>query len=163
MGGLLNADPHPGNYVFHDGGRITFLDYGCIQPIEQRRALAGGVHRAALARDEAAFAKAVARMVASKPGPLEDLAVSYTRRCFVPLFESPCRITKAYAGSLVGAMRDMAVAAKKVPDAQFFTMPPEMLFVNRLQFGFYSVLARLDVEVDYAAVERGFIGAAGPV
>jgi hypothetical protein len=26
--------------------------------------------------------------------------------------------------------------------------------MNRLQFGFYSVLARLDVTVDYAAVER---------
>src|SRR5258708_2621221 len=38
-------------------------------------------------------------------------------------------------------------------------MPPEMLFMNRLQFGFYSVLARLDVEVDYAAVERTFLGA----
>ena len=41
-------------------------------------------------------------------------------------------------------------------------MPPEMLFVNRLQFGFYSVLARLDAEVDYAAVERGFIDEAAP-
>ena len=37
-------------------------------------------------------------------------------------------------------------------------MPPDMVFVNRLQFGFYSVLARLDVEVDYAAVEREFLG-----
>jgi len=26
--------------------------------------------------------------------------------------------------------------------------------VNRLQFGFYSVLARLDVAVDYAALDR---------
>jgi hypothetical protein len=32
-----------------------------------------------------------------------------------------------------------------------------MLFVNRLQFGFYSVLARLDVDCDYASVERAFI------
>jgi hypothetical protein len=54
-------------------------------------------------------------------------------------------------------MRDTAVYARKVTDAEFFTMPPEMLFVNRLQFGFYSALARLDVEVDYADVERGFI------
>ena len=38
-------------------------------------------------------------------------------------------------------------------------MPPDMLFVNRLQFGFYSVLARLDVEVDYAKVERDFFAA----
>ena len=51
----------------------------------------------------------------------------------------------------------MAVLGRKLPMEQFFTMPPEMLFVNRLQFGFYSVLARLDVDVDYATVERGFI------
>jgi len=35
------------------------------------------------------------------------------------------------------------------------------VFMNRLQFGFYSVLARLDVEVDYAAVERRFLAEAG--
>ena len=157
VGGLLNADPHPGNYVFHDGGRVTFLDYGCIQPLGDRQRTAGRVHRAALARDEAEFSRAVAVMVASKPGALEDLAVSYTRECFSPLFDSPYRVTKPFAAKLVDGMRDMAVAARKVPDAEFFTMPPEMLFVNRLQFGFYSVLARLDVEVDFAAVERQFV------
>ena len=159
VGGLLNADPHPGNYVFHDGGRVTFLDYGCIQPIGDRRQTAGRVHRAALARDEQAFARAVTVMVASKPGPLEDLAVSYTRKCFALLFESPYRVTKPFAASLVDGMSEMALLARKVSDAEFFTMPAEMLFVNRLQFGFYSVLARLDVQVDYAEVEREFIPA----
>ena len=96
-------------------------------------------------------------MVGAKPGALGELAVSYTRRCFSPLFESPYRVTKAYAAGLVDGMRDMALVAKKSPEHEFFTMPPEMLFINRLQFGFYSVLARLDVEVDYAAVERSFI------
>jgi predicted unusual protein kinase regulating ubiquinone biosynthesis (AarF/ABC1/UbiB family) len=157
VAGLLNADPHPGNYVFHEGGRITFLDYGCIQPIGDRRRTAGFVHRAALARDEEAFAQAVKVMVSSKPGALEDLAVSYTRKCFSLLFESPYRVTKPFAASLVDGMHEMALAGRKTPKEEFFTMPPEMLFVNRLQFGFYSVLARLDVEVDYAAVERGFI------
>jgi hypothetical protein len=32
-----------------------------------------------------------------------------------------------------------------------------MVFLNRLQFGFYSVLARLNVAVDYAALEREFL------
>jgi predicted unusual protein kinase regulating ubiquinone biosynthesis (AarF/ABC1/UbiB family) len=162
VGGKLNADPHPGNYVFHDGGRVTFLDYGCIQPIDDRRRMAVRVHRAALARDENAFGRAVRDMVGAKPGPLGDLAVSYTRRCFSPLFESPYRIAKPFAAGLVDGMRDMATVARKVPDTEFFTMPPEMLFVNRLQFGFYSVLARLDAEVDYASVERAFIDLAAP-
>jgi predicted unusual protein kinase regulating ubiquinone biosynthesis (AarF/ABC1/UbiB family) len=157
VGGMLNADPHPGNYVFHEGGRVTFLDYGCVQSIGDRRMRALGVHRAAIACDEAAFARAVAAMVGSRPGPLEDAAVAYTRQCFVPLFSSPFRITRPFAASLVAQMREMAALARKVPDETFFTMPPDMLFVNRLQFGFYSVLARLDIEVDYASVERAFV------
>jgi predicted unusual protein kinase regulating ubiquinone biosynthesis (AarF/ABC1/UbiB family) len=32
-GGMFNADPHPGNYLFSEGGVVTFLDYGCVQPI----------------------------------------------------------------------------------------------------------------------------------
>jgi hypothetical protein len=136
---------------------VTFLDYGCIQPVATRRVLAGQVHRAAIARDEAAFRRAVAVMVESKPGRLEGPCLDYTRTCFSPLFDAPYRMTKPFAASLVDGMRDMGLQARKVRDDEFFTMPPEMLFVNRLQFGFYSVLARLDVEVDYADVERGFI------
>ena len=58
-------------------------------------------------------------------------------------------------------MKEMAHAARKVPADEFFPMPPDMVFVNRLQFGFYSVLARLDVEADYAAVERAFLAEPG--
>jgi hypothetical protein len=36
-------------------------------------------------------------------------------------------------------------------------MPRGILFINRLQFGFYSVLARLNVEVDYAATEQLYL------
>ena len=44
----------------------------------------------------------------------------------------------------------------------FVPLPEGMVFMNRLQFGFYSVLARLDVEVDYAAVERAFMADIAP-
>ncbi len=27
----FNGDPHPGNYIFHPGGRITFLDFGLVK------------------------------------------------------------------------------------------------------------------------------------
>ena len=96
-------------------------------------------------------------MIASVPGALEERAVAYTRQCFQPLFGSPFRMTRGFAASLVDRMKELALFARKVKDKEFFTMPADMLFVNRLQFGFYSVLARLDVEVDYASVEREFI------
>src|SRR5438105_128181 len=37
--GMFNADPHPGNYLFHDDGTVTFLDFGCVKrlsPAAQR-------------------------------------------------------------------------------------------------------------------------------
>jgi predicted unusual protein kinase regulating ubiquinone biosynthesis (AarF/ABC1/UbiB family) len=161
VGAMLNADPHPGNYIFHDGGAVTFLDYGCIQMLDDsRKRRARGVHRAALARDEAGFRRAVSEMVGTKPGALEDLALDYTRKCFQPLFASPYKIERPYAASLVEGMREMAILGRKVKDHEFFTMPADMLFTNRLQFGFYSVLARLDVTADFAKVEREFLAGA---
>ncbi len=158
LGGQFNADPHPGNYVFHEGGRVTFLDYGCVQPIDPvRQRWARILHRAAVAHDETTFRHAVRGMIDSKPGQLEDMALEYTRRCFIPLFESPHRMTRSYAASLVDGMKAMALFSRKLDKSEFFTMPSDMVFINRLQFGFYSVLARLDVDVDYAAVETAFL------
>ena len=63
-------------------------------------------------------------------------------------------MTRPYAASLVDGMKVVAKESRSVPEAEFFTMPAEMTFMNRLQFGFYSLLARLDVTVDYAAIQR---------
>jgi predicted unusual protein kinase regulating ubiquinone biosynthesis (AarF/ABC1/UbiB family) len=158
VGGMFNADPHPGNYLFKDDGRIAFLDYGCVQVIpEDGRDAARSLHRAAVERNEDAFTHWLDVLIRSKPGELRELARAYTRHCFEPLFGSPYHITRPYAASLVTKMKHMGGAVRKLPDEQIFSMPPEMLFMNRLQFGFYSVLARLDVEVDYAEIERSFL------
>lgn len=158
VGGMFNADPHPGNYLFADDGVITFLDFGCCEPIPPARlGLARDLHTSAVRRDEAAFRKAAALILETRGGHYEEAALAYSRRCFEPVFASPHRIERSYVASLVHDIRDM----KKVlfmRDGRFVPLPPGMLFMNRLQFGFYSVLARLDVTVDYASVERDFMG-----
>ena len=158
VGGMFNADPHPGNYLFQDDGRIAFLDYGCVQAIPHaRRPHAHALHRAAVARDEHDFDRCVSVLVDARPGSSSAsharTRASASSRCS----RSPYRITRSYAASLVDEMKSMAMSARKLPEAEVFAMPGEMLFMNRLQFGFYSVLARLDVEVDYAAVEGRFL------
>src|SRR6516225_7253065 len=35
-GRLLYADPHPGNYLFREDGRLGFLDFGCVRPYTDR-------------------------------------------------------------------------------------------------------------------------------
>src|SRR5437016_1725557 len=34
--GMFNADPHPGNYLFHDDGTVTFLDFGCVKRLSPK-------------------------------------------------------------------------------------------------------------------------------
>ena len=85
---------------------------------------------------------------------MEEKVLAYVLRAFEPLLDSPYHLTRGYAKSLVSEFVDLAKSALKVPKHEVSTMPEGMVFMNRLQFGFYSVLARLDVEADYARVER---------
>jgi hypothetical protein len=60
-------------------------------------------------------------------------------------------MTRDYARSLVEGLQGDVDGSAQDGCGSCLPMPTEILFMNRLQFGFYSVLARLDVAVDYAA------------
>ena len=161
VGGRFNADPHPGNYLFHDDGGVVFLDFGCVQPIEgSRLEEARRLHRAALLRDEDEFRRWAARILETRGGVFERACTEYSRQCFEPIFASPYRVSRSYVRDLVVRIQELKKHIFAADDS-FTPLPPGMLFLNRLQFGFYSVLARLDVEVDYADVERRFLAEAG--
>ena len=152
--GRFNADPHPGNFLFGEDGRVTFLDFGCVQPLpDEHRTHARAMHRAAIARDEEAYRVASRLMLRTKGGEYERAVVDYARRCFEPLFASPFRMTRPYVAEVVQKIQEMKQVTMFSKDDSAVPLPPGMVLMNRLQFGFYSVLARLDVEIDYAAIE----------
>jgi predicted unusual protein kinase regulating ubiquinone biosynthesis (AarF/ABC1/UbiB family) len=53
----FNGDPHPGNYIFHEGGRITFLDFGLVKHFspEDEALFESLITNMVLHRDIAAF------------------------------------------------------------------------------------------------------------
>ena len=156
--GLFNADPHPGNYVFREDGRISFLDFGCVQPMgEERRLNAATLHRAAHQGDMDTFRTSACRLLHTEGGEYEEMVSRYIQNCFKPIFESPYCITQAYSASLVHEFKDMCLTLLKTTDDGFVPMPPGVLFINRLQFGFYSILARLNVEADYRGTEMLYL------
>ena len=158
LGGVFNADPHPGNYLFHSDGTLTFLDFGCVQPLGDTQLLrARRVHHAALRGDVVEFERRVVELLGLQGGKYQDVALDYTKQCFAPLFESPFHITRSYVAGLVRQIQDLK-NVMLTRDKSFVPLPPNMVFMNRLQFGFYSVLARLDVTVDYRATELAFLG-----
>ena len=158
VGGMFNADPHPGNYLMQPDGRVVFFDFGCVQEIEpERRELILRAHTAAGERDYAGFDVAATQMLMVAPGKHRERVCEYMHFALSPVFRAPFRVTREFATEVVDRFKAMAMEFARMPKGEFRQMPPGILFLNRLQFGFFSILARLDAEVDYAAVERGFI------
>jgi predicted unusual protein kinase regulating ubiquinone biosynthesis (AarF/ABC1/UbiB family) len=161
VAGVFNADPHPGNYLFQPDGSIVFLDFGCIQPIPPERLHhARRMHAAARHKDEATFRTHCAGILSTRGGAYERVAIQHSRHSFEPLFVAPYRITREFVAEMVQSVLEVKEQLF-TKDGSFVPLPEGLLFMNRLHFGFYSVLARLDVEIDYARVEEEFCLASG--
>jgi len=160
--GLFNADPHPGNYLFAPEGVVHFIDFGCTRALPRQRVeQVRDCHRSASSGDlDGLYGAALAMFGMPDHGPAADIARDYVRNCFQPIWhDGPYRITRDFAASLMQGLRDNAMLAVRGKLGDLEPMPAEWVFFNRLQLGFYSVLARLDVEVDYRAIERDLVAA----
>lgn len=154
----FNADPHPGNYRFRPGGEVVFFDFGCIQvvPVE-RTYVARKLHLAAARKQDDAFERYAIELFKLEGGTWETILLEYLHLAFKPWFESPFRFTPAYVRQVVQFLQGMKMDVIKLKDGSFVPMEEGVLFVNRLQFGFYSVLAGLDAEADYGGLELEYL------
>jgi predicted unusual protein kinase regulating ubiquinone biosynthesis (AarF/ABC1/UbiB family) len=154
--GLLYADPHPGNYRFLGGGRVAFLDFGCHRMLTPD--LIAGMKRyiVALQRgDIDAFHAACAEVLGYDPDDHDSwvLYTEYTKLILEPLVrDGTFTYTREFARETVaflvrGGKRlilDRDGTLPRLPSP--VRAPPDFTFVNRLQWGFVSVLAGLSAE-----------------
>ena len=150
--GVFNADPNPGNYLFAKDSKVVFLDFGCVQRLSgPQRDQLREMHRAACQLDETGFRRAVVEWFGACGGAYENACVRFMRQLFRPIFESPFEVNRQFVRHVVYGIQEL----KKLMfmrDGSVMRFPPEMLLLNRLQFGLFSVLARLDVSLDYAQI-----------
>lgn len=166
--GLLYADPHPGNYRFLDGGKVAFLDYGCVKQLPEE--LLDGIKRymrAALDADWDEFDKACVEVLGFDRNDKAswDLYRSYTLELLLPLtlrgpFQcSPegARETVAY---LVRGHRKLASQAEsRLALPNLPKPPPDLTFMNRLQWGLASVLGGLRTEARFRELTEPWVRA----
>jgi hypothetical protein len=156
---LFNADPHPGNYLFHPDGSVTFLDFGCVKRFtaEQVQNLLEFVD-AAIAQDPARFMRAAVTTGFVDPADPPDSAAflaafSATRPEFVgeqPFTYTPeraaevLRIATSRHGPHAGAMNKLRTKA-------------DYTLITRFDTGLTAVLGGLhaggpwrDIRAEYA-------------
>jgi predicted unusual protein kinase regulating ubiquinone biosynthesis (AarF/ABC1/UbiB family) len=151
--GILYADPHPGNYRFLGGGRVGFLDFGCVKQLPPH--LVEGMKRyirAAMDGDWPEFDRACVEVLGYDPeaGDEWQLYRSYTLELLKPfLTQGLYRCSREEAREAVAYLvRGMKrVAFHEGDDMPHLPkpihMPPDYTFVNRLQWGLASVMGGL--------------------
>ncbi|MBV9945761.1 MAG: AarF/ABC1/UbiB kinase family protein, partial [Myxococcales bacterium] len=157
--GLLYADPHPGNYRFLGGGRVAFLDFGCHKHLPL--SLVAGMKRyvVALQRgDLPEFYRACVEVLGYDDRDPESFALytEYTKFILQPIVvDEPFQYTPEFARQSVAFL---VRGGKKIvfkPDQPLpnlpapVRMPTDFTFVNRLQWGFVSVLAGLQATANW--------------
>jgi predicted unusual protein kinase regulating ubiquinone biosynthesis (AarF/ABC1/UbiB family) len=169
--GWLYADPHPGNYRFLGGGRVAFLDFGCVRRLPDE--LVEGMKRYVVALqegDDEAFERACVEVLGYDPTDAEGWPIytSYTRVILEPIVrEGEFEYTHAFAREAVAYLvrhgrKVVFKEGQPLPSLpKPIHMPPEHTFVNRLQWGLASVLAGLGAKANWRALIDDWVR--GPV
>ena len=166
--GVLYADPHPGNYRFHGGGRVTFLDFGCVKMLPPD--LLEGTKRyitAAMDQDWEEFERACVEVLGYDPTDAEayKLYIDYSKLVLEPLtrdgvYKHTHEIAREAVAFLVrGSKRIMKPKEGEVlPNLpKPIHMPQDHTFMNRLQWGLASVMAGLGGEGNWRRIAEPWI------
>ena len=150
----FNADPHPGNYLFHEDGTVTFLDFGCVKRFEVDEV--DGMARILLAvvADDApelrAALEAAGFIDPSSHVRADRLLEWYSVLMRPVLAPQPWTFTPEYAALAVATTYDVYGEWGDV--IREFRIEPAYVMTNRIQLGMNSVLAGLGAMGDWRAV-----------
>lgn len=145
----FNGDPHPGNYLFHGDGRITFLDFGLVRYFSDAevKMFASMVQAAAVDHDAAEFRRIVedaGLLRAGAPVPTDE-AGAYFSHFYEPVAaDRTMTWTPEYASSIVRHTFD-----RSSPIAQYATVPRAFVFIQRINLGLYALLGDLRATGNY--------------
>ena len=145
----FNGDPHPGNYLFHGGGRITFLDFGLVKRFTDSEiaTFVGMVRAAAYDHDVPTFRRIVEDAGMLRRGaPADDADIGEYFSQFYESVRNDKVVTwsSEYASRIVRHTFD-----RSSPISQYATVPKAFVFIQRINLGLYALLGELRATGNY--------------
>jgi predicted unusual protein kinase regulating ubiquinone biosynthesis (AarF/ABC1/UbiB family) len=148
----FNGDPHPGNYLFHGGGRVTFLDFGLVKyfTAEELAPLVAMVKHLCVDEDPEAFRRAMEDAGFLTPGaPLPtDMIVEHMAVFYDTVRErGPRTMTGDYASAVRRRFFDF-----RSPLAAYAAIPRSYVILQRINLGLFSLLGELSATADWRRI-----------
>jgi predicted unusual protein kinase regulating ubiquinone biosynthesis (AarF/ABC1/UbiB family) len=156
---LFNGDPHPGNYLFGDDGRVVFLDFGCVKRFGgQMSSTWAQLIASHFMADHEGFRRGAIALGFLKQDTAIDADQLYE---YFQYFYEPFRFDREF-----GFSREYIAASFRqvfAPEGRFagmqkrMTMPGDFVFVNRIQWGVFSILGRLGAKRNFHRIHREYL------
>ena len=162
---MFNADPHPGNYLLHEDGSVSFLDFGCVKRFSgEQIEVIDAIARACFRGDvlgtwrvcvEAGFFRS------SDPVTPEE-AFAYLRGDWEMFWEAQqFTLTPEYVARWIE--RRFSPKGPSANAFRHFKLAPEYTFAGRMELGLVSVIAQLYARNRWGAMAAEHLEGAAPL
>jgi len=151
----FNGDPHPGNYLFHRGGRVTFLDFGLVKHFTaaELAQFAEMIRHMVLDHDPAAFRRTVERL-GLLPAGLEvtdDEVADYLGHFYEFVrVDGTYTITPEYAAETVRRFFD--TSGPYVAMQRAANVPQSFVIIQRINLGLYAIFGELHATANWRRI-----------
>jgi predicted unusual protein kinase regulating ubiquinone biosynthesis (AarF/ABC1/UbiB family) len=148
----FNGDPHPGNYLFGGGGRVTFLDFGLVKHFtdDELRPLVEMVKHLCVENDPEAFRRAMVDagfLMPDTPLPT-DMIVEHMALFYDTVREPGSRtMTSEYASAVSRRFFDF-----RSPLAAYAAIPRSYVILQRINLGLFALLGELSATADWRCI-----------
>ncbi|MGA9875275.1 MAG: AarF/ABC1/UbiB kinase family protein [Solirubrobacteraceae bacterium] len=163
--GLLNADPHPGNYLFHDDGGVSFLDFGCVKRFEREQVDAMiAIGRACMRDDvlgtwracvEGGFCRSM------DPVTPEEVYEFWRDSWELWWAEQPFTVTPECATRWI--RNKYSPAGNSANAFRYFTASPDYAAMGRIEMSSVSLIAELHATNYWGSMAAEFFEGAAPL
>ena len=151
----FNGDPHPGNYLFRSGGRVTFLDFGLVKYFtpEEVRIFERLARTMAVEKDAAAFRQVVEEAGFLPPGTsfTDDEIEDYFGHFYAQVREEGVTTYDgAYASETARRLFDVAGPHGELMKTA--NVPPAYVLIQRINLGLFAILGTLHASGNWRSI-----------
>jgi len=162
----VHADPHPGNFLFQEDGRVGVIDFGCVKELQEdfyRKYFQ--IMRPAISDDDAEFSTLLYQLEfllksdkSEEVNHFKEIYKEILELLGRPFFSETFDFSDKSYFEKIYAMSDIFKNDKMVKNAKAGRGPKDAIYLNRTYFGLYSMLHSLGAKVvTTSAVDSLFI------
>ena len=165
---LALGDPHPGNYLLREDGRVAFFDFGMVRrlPADHLRQEAKVV--AAVRASDVETTVAMMRELGYLPGDRGDwdgdLLLEYMREVSWWLYsEEPLRLAPEDLWRSTERLREQGGLDEHFAQLRRMTLPPHVLLLRRMEGLLFQIASTVRAAAPWGALLRELVEGGEPV